>query len=163
MSPGPQGPNQQQFLCPSFATFIIHLFLRTEQHKEGGEGDADTAERIITVAKFNRVDDNYHAHPQVIDSFEVQKCKNYLYAAVWLCIQKCLFSFFFWHLKYRDGLVFCLIYGIVWLMSTFCQMHPCLSLIRQTLINDFSRWLLCPNRPNRHNKNSSIWMEICIA
>ena len=80
MSPGPQGPNQQQFLCPSFATFIIHLFLRTEQHKEGGEGDADTAERIITVAKFNRVDDNYHAHPQVIDSFEVQKCKNYLYA-----------------------------------------------------------------------------------
>ena len=69
MSPGPQGPNQQQFLCPSFATFIIHLFLRTEQHKEG-EGDADEAERIITVAKFNRVDDNYHAHPQVIDSFE---------------------------------------------------------------------------------------------
>ena len=109
MSPGPQGPNQQQFLCPSFATFIIHLFLRTEQHKEGGEGDADTAERIITVAKFNRVDDNYHAHPQVIDSFEVQKCKNYLYARCCLIMHSKMFVqllFLAFEIQRRFGFLF---------------------------------------------------------
>ena len=115
--------NQQQFLCPSLCYTWSSIFFYGQDFTK-----RVTHQKSKAVAKFNRPVDNYHAPGGVGDGIGHSRQfltipKNAYYCLI-MHSEVCLWSFF-WHLI----VVFVWSIETVWLMSTFCQMHPCLSLI----------------------------------